>query len=561
MAGRKIGEIYGEIKIKNQQFNTGLTQSQSKLKAFKQSATIAFKALAVGATAAALAMGKAIKDTMRYALEVDKASKATGVAVEQFQELSYAAKQEHADMEALQKGLGNLTIRLGYAGDGLETYLRYFRALGLEYQNQDGSLRKTEDVFMDIADKAHKGALSTEELAAITQLFGARAGRVLIPMLRKGSEWFKEMADEARNLGIILDEELVVKMKAFDDNMTKMKSGIQGAKIAFTEGLFPALENIADIMATDIERTGDMRDMLKSFGEWIGMMSARIMDFVNNARVAISEMGAFLTNNIIKIVEDFEKLPWIGEKATEWKASLEALNTGFREQSIALQDLSGYTERYMEGLDKIKEKTEDVKEETEEAIEKAFVFSDVSLGPYLYEMDEAYKKMINIKNAAGKVEDGIYNITSAANIMGDVMTDVFRIMGEEYEDAADQMDDMVGAWKDLVTGIISTVGGPVGVIAGAVAGFLGFQKGGFVPGQLIPQVSSGYVQKPSVLVGEGKGGELVIPEDKLKGMVQVSVHNANPHTYVETLINLPQSEKQRLYRRVTKEASDREGRR
>jgi len=535
MAGRKIGEIYGEIKLKNQQFNTGLAQSQSKLKVFGNTAKIAFTAITVAGIAAGAALIKMTKDTVRYANEVRKASLATGVAVEQFQELAYAAKQEHADVGALEKGLGNLTIRLGYAGDELETYLRYFRALGIEYKNQDGTLRNTIDVFYDIADKAHKGALSTEELAAITQLFGARAGRVLIPMLRKGSDWFKKMAQEGHTLGIVMLEEDVEAVKKFDDSMTRLKESFNAAKRMMVMALLPSLQEFA-------------RWALEVMPIAIGGILASLKEF----ELAILRMQK--TWIIIKSLIPDQDIDALGEslfnvnqRINETVEAQDALIDKWAELSAKFRDIN---------LD-----IGDTVEEAEELNEEMFVFSETPLGPYLHELDLVEKGTRDVREATGNLEDGIYNVTSAAHFMGDAIYDAFKIMNEEFEDAGDKVDAMVDVWKDLVRGILSTVGGPVGVIASAVSGFFGFQKGGFVPGALIPQVSSGYVQKPSVLVGEGKGGELVIPEDKLKDMVQVTIHNANPHTYVDTLINLPQSEKQRLYRRVTKEAADREGRR
>jgi len=525
----------------------------------------------VGATAVALAMGKAIKDTIRYALEVDKASKVTGLAVEQFQELAYAAEQEHTSLETINKTLPILSKYMAYAQQGMETYKREFDKMGITVTDAEGNLKSTYDVLLEMSNfMAGEGANDTEKLAIVMTLLGRR-GAELMPMLKKGTEWFKTMAREAHNLGIVLDEELVVKMKAFDDNMTKMKKGIQGAKIAFTEGLFPALESIANMMAADVEQAGGMRDMLKSLGEWIGTMSARLMDFVNNARVAISEMGAFLTNNLIKIVEDFEKLPWIGEKASEWKATLEALNTGFREQSTELQVLHGYYDRYIESLGKIEEKTEDIKEATEDTIKEAFVFSKVSLGPYLYELDAVEGKTIDIKDTTGLLTNKLYDVQSAiasafqkgANV-GEIFLNLLLNIVATLIIATAKANLLGKATGAISAGAGGGGGGgfwgTVANIAGAVLPFV-LQKGGYVPGQLIPQVSSGRVTQPSFLVGEGREGETIVPDSRWKDMITVNVHNANPHTYVETLINLPQSEKQRLYRRVTKEASDREGRR
>ena len=135
-------------------------------------------------TVGILAIGKIVKDATIYALTIDKLSKVTGIGVEKIQQLRYAAIQEHASMEVLEKGLMNLAIRIGYAGDGLETYLRSFRNLGIEIHKTDGLLKDSLDVMMELADSFATGKITTEKLYNSLMLLGVKGGKALIPLFK-----------------------------------------------------------------------------------------------------------------------------------------------------------------------------------------------------------------------------------------------------------------------------------------------------------------------------------------------------------------------------------------
>ena len=598
---RKIGEIYGEIKLKNQQFNAGLAQSQSKMKAFGSAAKIAFAAMAAAAVAATVAVIKMTKDTVRYANEVRKAALATGVAVEQFQELAYAAKQEHADITALEKGLGNLTIRLGYAGDGLETYLRYFRALGIEYKNQDGTLRNTIDVFYDIADKANKATLSTEELAAITQLFGARAGRVLIPMLKKGSEWFKTMAQEGRTLGIIMKEEDVEAVKAFDDKMTALKETINALKRTFVIGLLPTLDDLAqkfkDGMIDGASYQKTIEDLGTAFGSFIsgvstaisklvefkntindliiahkilieeqeGLMEPTMIDFIKSQIKHYKELIENENKNIIIMGEGKEIIKEYEEILGWWEMRLKQLEGAQINVNYALTTQNKIIKKTISPIKK-------VAEETERNINRMGEFGGSTHQTFVDLSEYAGMGRTSIEG----VDNAIFNAKESAIAIGDQFLETMLMGTMSFASIADAVGGVI---KQLLIAIAKAVilkfimsaiglsrGGYVPGGGGGDIATAGAQKGAYIPaamtgGKSYPTISSGWVTQPHVLVGEGRGGELVIPEDKMKDMVHIDFHNASPHSWAEVIINLPQGDKQRIYRRAIKPAADREGNR
>jgi hypothetical protein len=521
---QKVGDLYAELKLKKDNFEKNLTTSERRIQKFKQGATTAFKALSVAVAAVSAAIVKAVGDTIKYTNEVRKASKATGVAVEKFQELAYAAKQEHGNTQALEKGLGNLTIRLGYAGDGLETYLRYFRTLGIEYKKNDGTLRNTEDVFRDIAEVASTGALTTEKLAAITQLFGARAGRELVPMLRKGTEWFDKMAKEADNLGIIMSEKDIESAKAFDDKMTALKETSNALKRVFVTGLLPSLNSTAEMFKENAEHSGGLRDSIKDVGEWVGRTGIILMRFVNNTRELMTDFGAHMTNVLASTLEGLSKIPGIGKGFEEAAHNVRMLNIGFVEQGIALQENEDKYNTMLNNLGKTKEVIDDISNNRPpDAPPGALLPPPFEPQVLISEM----KELEPIKMLAGDMNIFADAIKTAEENAGEL----FGTMIQSGMSAEAVMKRLIGQFIRMT--FLKSFG-PLGGIVGGFMRAFGMQHGGVVSG--MPMMN----MRPDLAVANENPNvpEAVMPLDaeKLAGLFQVNVHSADPGTTVDIVL-------------------------
>lgn len=131
-----------------------------------------------------------------------------GVGVERFQELSFAAKLAGVGADEMVGALDRLNNSIADAAKGTGTAKDTFRALGVAVKNADGSLRSTDAVFSQIAEKLS----SIEDPAKRTQLamdlFG-RSGAKLLPMLKDGAAGLDDMAAKARSLGLVFDESVV----------------------------------------------------------------------------------------------------------------------------------------------------------------------------------------------------------------------------------------------------------------------------------------------------------------------------------------------------------------
>ena len=80
--------------------------------------------------------------------------------------------------------------------------------MGIALRDQDGHLRRSEDLLADVADAFARIEDPAERVRLAFKLFDSE-GVALVNLLRGGSGAPKEMRERARDLGIVLDEHLV----------------------------------------------------------------------------------------------------------------------------------------------------------------------------------------------------------------------------------------------------------------------------------------------------------------------------------------------------------------
>ena len=84
---------------------------------------------------------------------LDEMSQRVGVSVETLSVWKPAAEQSGVSGESFEKGLRKLSTTMLEAATGSEEAARNFTAVGVAFKNQDGTLRGTDQVFLDLAER------------------------------------------------------------------------------------------------------------------------------------------------------------------------------------------------------------------------------------------------------------------------------------------------------------------------------------------------------------------------------------------------------------------------
>lgn len=188
------------------------------------------------------AAAQGLVDLAREAIEtsahLDDTSQAIGVSTDALQELAYAAGQSGVSAQEMEKSIMLLSRSMNAAAKGGEEQAKAFSSLGVKTKNADGSLRKADDVIGDIAEKISKMPDGAKKTATAMEFFG-KAGAKMVPLLNEGSAGIERLRQEARDLGIVLDESLIKQGAEIDDVFTSIKDLWKGIKTQVGAAFFP----------------------------------------------------------------------------------------------------------------------------------------------------------------------------------------------------------------------------------------------------------------------------------------------------------------------------------
>lgn len=187
--------------------------------------------------AAAEALVDIAKEAVETAAHLDDTAQSVGVATDALQELAYAAGQSGVEASELEGSVRLLSRTMSAAAQGGEEQGKAFAKLGIKVKDTSGKIRPAEAVINDLADKLQKMPDGAEKTALAMQFFG-KTGAKMVPLLNEGSEGIERMRQEARDLGLVLDESLIKQGAEIDDLATSLKAMWKGIKTQVGAALF-----------------------------------------------------------------------------------------------------------------------------------------------------------------------------------------------------------------------------------------------------------------------------------------------------------------------------------
>lgn len=214
-----------------------------------------FAAVAAAIVKAEKAMISMTKESAAFADNIITLSMQTGQSTQQLQEFAYASELIDVSVDTLQGSLRELTNNMQDTMNGTGNAKASFDALGISVTNADGSMRSANDVFYETIDALGKVKNETERDAMSMDIFG-RSAQDLNPLIIQGSKTLKAYADEAHNMGYVLDDEALSALGAVDDAYQRLQKTQEGVKNQLAVEFAPYLEEFYGDLTSGIKTTG-----------------------------------------------------------------------------------------------------------------------------------------------------------------------------------------------------------------------------------------------------------------------------------------------------------------
>src|SRR5690554_5811933 len=156
-----IANLQIDLSARTARFSEGLQRAQQRVHQFSRRVQVDLQRVTqVGQRAALIFSGMAAALTLvtkraaDYASTMDKVASQTGIAVEQIQELAFAANQSNADLASLESGLRAFVRRTAEAAAGNASFLKGFERLGFTQEQVRAGLEDI-DGFLKQLGRAH----------------------------------------------------------------------------------------------------------------------------------------------------------------------------------------------------------------------------------------------------------------------------------------------------------------------------------------------------------------------------------------------------------------------
>lgn len=170
--------------------------------------------------------------------QFDKMSQRVGVSTAALSEYGHAATMCGADVSNIEGALRTMATLTLNASNGVAKATKTFERLGIEI-----STFKTlspEEQFDTLASKIASIEDPTRRAAEAMKVFGGD-GQKLLPLFNAGADGLAEMREEARRLGVSVDENAAKMGADLTDAMTRLSQSFKGFALSLAKEVTPTL--------------------------------------------------------------------------------------------------------------------------------------------------------------------------------------------------------------------------------------------------------------------------------------------------------------------------------
>ncbi len=216
---------------------------------------MSFQSAVIGAAGIG-GMGYLIDRNIQAADQIGKTAAKVGVGVEALQELRYAAELAGVSQKNLDMGLQRFSRRVAEAAQGQGELLKVVEKYGVSLQDSQGRLRSTNELLGEFANVVRNAETEQERLRIAFKMFDSE-GAAMVNLLREGSDAINDLRKDARDLGIVLDREMVKNAEEANDQLTKLKKVIGAQLTQVVVDLAPEIGEVAGNMGNWVSQNKD----------------------------------------------------------------------------------------------------------------------------------------------------------------------------------------------------------------------------------------------------------------------------------------------------------------
>jgi hypothetical protein len=254
---------------------------------------------ALAGIAAAGSLAALVDRSISAADATAKTADKIGVGVEALQELRYAAQLAGIEQRTLDMALQRFTRRTAEAAKGTGEARDALAQMGIALKDNSGRIRRTEDLLGDVAEAFRNIPDPAERVRLAFKLFDSE-GVAMVGMLADGADGLETMRARARDLGIVLEDDLVRDAERARDELDTLGRVISANLTRAVLDLAPVIADASSGLAVLARDAGVAYEQLKLLArgdtnfEGLGLRSTRavVQDLLQDVRSLRAERDA-----------------------------------------------------------------------------------------------------------------------------------------------------------------------------------------------------------------------------------------------------------------------------
>ena len=240
----------------------------------------------VAGAAAVGGLAALVKRSIDAADSIVKTADKLGVGTAALQELRFAANLAGVEQTTLDMALQRFTRRAAEAAKGTGEAKDALKQMGIVLKDQHGNMRRSENLLSDVAEAFKNTKDPAERLRLAFKLFDSE-GVAMVNMLVNGGAALEAVRQRARDLGIVLDEELLRSAEKTKDQLTVLGTVLSAN---LNKAVLEHADAIGDLAERFTESLPTLIDWVSTFGQWVGLIEESPVERLVEIRERLAEI-------------------------------------------------------------------------------------------------------------------------------------------------------------------------------------------------------------------------------------------------------------------------------
>ncbi len=443
-------ELKANIKSTTRQLEeqtVSANQSGKSLDAVKSSAKDLGKMLgttAAGFSAIVGALYAMTASAGAAADDINTLSKQYGLSTEEIQKFKYATDLIDVSLETYVASIARNIRSMTAYQNGTEATVQAYDTLGVAVTDANGKLRDSQTVYNEVISALGKVEDETERDSIAMTILGRNAQQ-LNPLILGGADALAELGEQAENLGLILPQESLDNLNAFNDKVDTMKANMNGLQMVVGESFANSFDSFFEAgddfleFVQQLKADGTLDEMAKGLSDTlatlVNMLKTAIevgWQFRNEIGTGIialiSYKAAINIGNVIKNTASAIKSFTTSVKSSS--NSLKACATNVNVWAIAIAAAVAVISTIKNAIDEATKVTRDYNEalkQIDDTVNKSIASTEADI-KIIETKANRYEKL---RTAASRTKDEEAELASLASQLQDALGDGTAVINEQ----------------------------------------------------------------------------------------------------------------------------------